>query len=1242
MAKEHLELIISTKGVRVVERQLLGIGDKAEKAGARAEKLGDRIDKGASRGAKSLQRTQSELRRTGKEAERAAGRANSLWKSLIVPAATGSSLRETGRALNSLAGRFAAFYTGRVLVGIADEFGRLNNILSGFGVAAGEIDKVRKSINDVANAARVDAVQAATLFGRLRQATKGLGLSSRELVSIVGTVNKALRLGGASSLEASQSIRQLSQAFNKGKLDGDEFRSVMENAPILQDLLTEKLGVTKDALFDLAAQGKITATDLVGAFQQGAEAIDEAYGNRITTLGDALTVLKNEFREAFGSQVSGPARVLAGAVISIARNMNTLIQALSIFASVKIFQAAIAGAKTLLATIKSINIQATVGAFSSLLSGKGAAKGDYTTQMARAVGKGGGTTGGVMLGLRGLAAGAGRLLPVVGQVAMVAALIPVFVDLIKAVTGLGNSAQDALTNMSALDIRVRQASLVSGARNSRKSMPGITEESLRKDIQSASLEKEIAIQPPATSFLLKGPGEIVKGAKRFMKTWNAKDFFSDPLDRKLQAEAMAGARSQRDRSLSLVPEDAFRYRMGRGSLEDLTDDQLRKYSEEDKFFDLFDDAMAVGGTVMAPDKFSKAVGRELGVETQELEKVLGESGMDPAKLIPIWRDYKNAIPLTEQEKLGDSFNQTKNQIAEYQERLDLLKDTTQKFKGTSEDLANAKAHLAEKINALKNPLEQENLKLQEQIDLLGQLKDVDGARGDVGSLSGLGLSQQQLAALAEGATLEKFLTTMKGESLEVAIQELDTNIRKKSILESLLEPMRKALKIQQQQIVNEDAIVATLERKRAELNAIGKTQAQQERTAFQELKPSGQQLKQFDQLTLKSAEKSFSVAVESQLQDLKDIASRIQQIKATGNLSEDQSKKVETFLNSVKEQAAKLGATIGRSGQEGSVEILQDAAEFLKTQAGEVGRILGAALSNAFNNTVRAGVGALGGSSPGANVGDPAYNLGGGPASRGPNALAEDAAALNRMNEEIQRTGNSLAAAKDNAQGLLDVFSGLGSISAGPLKQLSSSAERTANDIQGFFESAFGTLEDALVEFVTTGEFDFKKFINAIIADLARLVIRMLIIRPLMNFFGGIFGFGFANGGLVGEGGTLKKFSNGGQVGGVGGSTSDNQLIMASAGEFVVTKAGVDRAGINNLKHLNAGGSLRSERRTVGSSTINFAPQITVINEGGSGQDGQQQGEQIGTMVRQSFTELLMKETRPGGMLESVNRKGFA
>lgn len=74
--------------------------------------------------------------------------------------------------------------------------------------------------------------------------------------------------------------------------------------------------------------------------------------------------------------------------------------------------------------------------------------------------------------------------------------------------------------------------------------------------------------------------------------------------------------------------------------------------------------------------------------------------------------------------------------------------------------------------------------------------------------------------------------------------------------------------------------------------------------------------------------------------------------------------------------------------------------------------------------------------------------------------------------------------------------------------------------------NAFTGMEDALVGFVTTGKFNFKDLANSIMADIARIVIRQQIMKPIIDSLsggsggssgGGIFGFiGSALGSLFG------------------------------------------------------------------------------------------------------------------------------
>lgn len=114
--------------------------------------------------------------------------------------------------------------------------------------------------------------------------------------------------------------------------------------------------------------------------------------------------------------------------------------------------------------------------------------------------------------------------------------------------------------------------------------------------------------------------------------------------------------------------------------------------------------------------------------------------------------------------------------------------------------------------------------------------------------------------------------------------------------------------------------------------------------------------------------------------------------------------------------------------------------------------------------------------------------------------------------------------------------------------------------------NAFGSAEDAIVKFVTTGKLEFSSLIDSIIADITRLAVRQAITMPLANilgigspgggFFGnvlGAFGAAAGGGGGGGFGGGIPGLRTGGQftVGGAGGADSQLIAFKATPGEEV-------------------------------------------------------------------------------------------
>lgn len=120
-------------------------------------------------------------------------------------------------------------------------------------------------------------------------------------IGMAGIINKALIAGGGIAEDNKRALRQLNQALSSGILQGDELRSIREQAPYLAQVLAKGLakiddkfiGTTVGDLKDLGAQGELTADRVVKAFWAMQDEINEDFKNMPKTFGQAMESLSN-------------------------------------------------------------------------------------------------------------------------------------------------------------------------------------------------------------------------------------------------------------------------------------------------------------------------------------------------------------------------------------------------------------------------------------------------------------------------------------------------------------------------------------------------------------------------------------------------------------------------------------------------------------------------------------------------------------------------------------------------------------------------------------------------------------------------------------------------------------------------------------------------------------------------------------------------------------------------------------
>ena len=150
-------------------------------------------------------------------------------------------------------------------------------------------DRARGDYTEMANAAAKLKMLAGDSFG-----------SNQEAVGFTELLTKSLKISGAGRAEQNSAFLQLTQAMTSGKLQGDEFRSVMENAPMVANAIAEYMGVTKGELKELSSKGVITADIIKNAMFSAADDINGKFGEMPMTFGDIWNRIKNAGMNAFG------------------------------------------------------------------------------------------------------------------------------------------------------------------------------------------------------------------------------------------------------------------------------------------------------------------------------------------------------------------------------------------------------------------------------------------------------------------------------------------------------------------------------------------------------------------------------------------------------------------------------------------------------------------------------------------------------------------------------------------------------------------------------------------------------------------------------------------------------------------------------------------------------------------------------------------------------------------------------
>jgi tape measure domain-containing protein len=224
----------------------------------------------------------------------------------------------------------------QAIVRFSDEVTSLNNKLANVTNSSEEFAAANRAVFDIARKTSAPVAEVATMFQKLSIAQDSVGLTGAGVAKVTELITKQMKAVGVSGASAASYMLQLSQAFGSGRLQGDEFRSIMEANPALLKLVAKEMGVTTGALKQLGSEGKITGVILRDTFINNMAEIEASFGKRTRSISDGLEEIKTSAMKLWQEfdRATGFSSGLSKALSFVAENLDRVIVVLGTFFAV--------------------------------------------------------------------------------------------------------------------------------------------------------------------------------------------------------------------------------------------------------------------------------------------------------------------------------------------------------------------------------------------------------------------------------------------------------------------------------------------------------------------------------------------------------------------------------------------------------------------------------------------------------------------------------------------------------------------------------------------------------------------------------------------------------------------------------------------------------------------------------------------------------------------------------------------
>ena len=248
-------------------------------------------------------------------------------------------------AVNIISGIGIGTMLGNIATQAVEKVSELpSRLVSIAGQYAGIQARLKLLVGDQARVAEMNeaiyqsALRSRGSFEQMADAVTKIGMTAKEafpdakqVVPFVEGIQKLFAIGGTGAQQQGDAMLQLTQALGSGKLQGDEFRSIAEAAPLIEQMVAKYMGVSQGALKELSSKGAITADILKNAILSNLDEINSQFATMPMTFDQHMQRLGTIAYKAFTPVFEVINKAMASPIFQSA--MDKLATGITVFAN---------------------------------------------------------------------------------------------------------------------------------------------------------------------------------------------------------------------------------------------------------------------------------------------------------------------------------------------------------------------------------------------------------------------------------------------------------------------------------------------------------------------------------------------------------------------------------------------------------------------------------------------------------------------------------------------------------------------------------------------------------------------------------------------------------------------------------------------------------------------------------------------------------------------------------------------